>query len=506
MTDQAGGYRRRVLRNVAANSLANAWSMVVTFIALPFLLDGLGATSFGLWALLLTFSAAQGWFLLADLGVGVSTTRFVAERESIGDTSGSGRIAGTSGLLFLLLAILFSSALALMGPPLLTALFDVPTDLEDSFATATRLWAGALFFEMLGRWAQAVLEGVQRLDLARVGATIRQTLLAIATAAVAQADGGLEGVAAAALGASTLACATTVLLVRPRMRPSRLSSSRADARVLLGYGSRVWALSGVDVAHRTMDRIIVGVVLGPAAVALVEIAARVQSAATAVLAATSYAALSSAPWVKARRATAMLRDLLLRGTKYSVLATYPIVIGLGLLAGPLIDVWLGEEWSEAAGLVTIGMVYVAMSAPLAVGANMLQGGGQATLVLRSTVLALIVNLVTSVILVDQFGIVGAYIGTIIGSAVLTVPLTAGFLSETHTALTMFARSALLPVAAPALAMAGAITLVFVFGLPALPTLLLGGALGAGVFAVVTLRWSLEPGEVRTMLRDVSPGG
>src|SRR6185295_6114404 len=120
-------------------------------------------------------------------------------------------------------------------------------------------------------------------------------------------------------------------------------------------------------------RFIVGAVIGPVAATLVEIATQVQNAAAAVLAASSYAAVSSSAWVKARGATKALRELLERGTKYSLLVTMPIAVGAMVLAGPLVSVWVGPLYNDAAGLIVVALISIAIAAPLQVGSNILQG-------------------------------------------------------------------------------------------------------------------------------------
>jgi O-antigen/teichoic acid export membrane protein len=62
----------------------------------------------------------------------------------------------------------------------------------------------------------------------------------------------------------------------------------------------VAVLRPLGVLHRTIDRVVVGSVLGPSAVALVEIATQMMNGADAILSAMSYAVLPSAAWLRAR--------------------------------------------------------------------------------------------------------------------------------------------------------------------------------------------------------------
>ena len=224
---------------------------------------------------------------------------------------------------------------------------------------------------------------------------------------MALAGGGLRGVAAASLAASGPASSWASAVLAPRLPPARwLRPSVAGARALVHYGKTVALLQPLGVIHRTMDRLIVGVVLGPSAVTLVEIATQVQNGADAVLSASSYSVrpdvvLAAGP---GRRGVAggAARD------------RYPLLAARHLPGhrprrhpGRPHDPALGRpRYSAAAGLATVALLYTALTAPLQVGSNLLLGVGRAKAILRAAAAAVAINLVASVLLVHAVGIVG----------------------------------------------------------------------------------------------------
>ena len=86
------------------------------------------------------------------------------------------------------------------------------------------------------------------------------------------------------------------------------------------------------------------------------------------------------------------------------------------LSGPLVRVWIGRRYSGAAGLIVVAVLYIAMSAPLQVGSNLLQSVGRAGVVLRVAAVSVAVNFGASLVLVHVNGIVGVFQGTLIGAA------------------------------------------------------------------------------------------
>lgn len=500
-----GRFRKQVLRNTAATAASNGWTIVLTIVALPLLLDGLGTAAFGTWALLQTFSALTGWLSLADLGLGVSTTRTVAHRAARDDRRGVGEAVGSSLATALAIGLACATVLVVVGRAVMPDLFQVPEPLHDDLRFALVPFGVQVVCELLGSMMGFSLDGVQRIDRSRALESFRRTVVIGASVVVAQSGGGLRGVASAAAAASVAATALAALVLLRSVPASTLRASRRTASELLHYGRRVWLLNGTGVLHRTMDRTVVGVILGPAAVALVEIASQVQSGVAAVLSAASYAATTSAAWVQARADRARLRELLLRGTKYTCLVTLPLCGLVAVLAEPLLDAWLGAGYLEAAGLVALAVAYLATQAPLATGSNLLLGIGRAGAILRPAAIAVAFNLVASIVLVHTNGIAGAFVATILSSLVLTPLLARAVADATGVSIGEVARSAVLPTVWASLAATAAAGGVRVLDLAPMATLLGGFALGGVAWVLVGMATALTAAE-RAELRQLVPVG
>lgn len=487
--DAAQPLRRRVLVNTAATGLGNGWAMVVAFVQLPILLGGLGPAAFGTWVLLLTFSATTGWVALADLGLSVSTTRSVAERLAVDDRRGMS-VAATSGLALLVSSgVACAVLLATVGRRVLPVVFDTPPGLQDDLQFAIVAFSVQIVADLATGACTSGLEGLQRVDLSRSVDAARRTAVALATCTVALAGGGLRGVALASMVASILGALVAVVVLRWQL-PARWHRPQvAAARELLRYGRSIAVLRPYSAITRTMDRLLVGIIVGPSAVALVEIATQIQNGVEAVLSASSYAVTPSASWLHARDDRGTLRDLLVTGTRYSMLATLPLAVGGAVLAGPFVHLWVGSEYAAAATMAALGLGYIAVSAPVQVGSNLLLGTGRAGPVVRAAGLAVAVNLVASIVLVRLIGPNGAFIGSILGALALAVPLARGFLTVVDTTWAEFRDAALRPALLPSAALGLVALTVVAAPLGDVATLLLGGGLGAAAYLAVAMQWS-----------------
>src|SRR5438876_737071 len=156
-----GAFRRRLLHNTAATAAANGWTMLLAIASLPFLLRGLGATAFGVWALLQTFSAVTGWLSLADLGVGLAATRHVADHASRDEHIERDVSIGTTLVLCTAIGAVFAVVLIAIGPLLLPTVFNVPHELRPAVRFASVVFAIQVSFELVASGAGACLDGLQ---------------------------------------------------------------------------------------------------------------------------------------------------------------------------------------------------------------------------------------------------------------------------------------------------------------------------------------------------------
>ena len=490
-----------MLLNTAWSGAANVWAMVLALVTLPLLLRGLGPVAFGTWALVQTFSAITGWFSLVDLGLGTASTKEIAERASLDDEPGVAASIASALTCFGSLGLVCAVALGALGPYVLPGLFNTPSGLRAALQFAVVLFAVQVLADLLTEGVEACLEGLQRVDLSRAIDAFRRTAVAAATAAVALAGGGLRGVAAASLAASGAGLVVGLAVWPPACRRRAGCGPRSPGGPV-HYGKTVALLQPLGVIHRTMDRLIVGVVLGPSAVTLVEIATQVQNGADAVLSATSYSVVPTSSWLRPRGDEGSLKELLETGTRYSLLVTFPVIVLAAILAGPMIRLWVGPDYAAAAGLAAVALLYTALTAPLQVGSNLLLGVGRAKAILRAAAAAVAINLVASVLLVHAVGIVGVFQGSLIGTALLVPMLGRSMLAEVGVTAREFLRTTVLPVTIALLPLAVVAGAVVALPLSDWPTVILGALAGGAVYAVTASRVALEPGELQRLKQTV----
>jgi O-antigen/teichoic acid export membrane protein len=240
-------------------------------------------------------------------------------------------------------------------------------------------------------------------------------------------------------------------------------------------------------------------------VGLVEIATQLQNGASALLGASSYSAVSSSAWLEGRGDHESLRVLLERGTRYSLLVTWPIALCTAFLADAAIHLWLGSRYIEAAGLTALALVPL-VGAPLQVGSNMLRGTGRVRDIVRPAFVSTMVNLVASVAFVYRYGVVGAFLGTIIATLILVPYLGRSVFRAFSVEPWRFCQRAVAPVLIPTLALTLVLTIVVVADLSPAATLVIGGIAGLGAYVPLAFFVAVpraERLEIRELLRRPS---
>lgn len=490
-------FRQRLARNTAASIATNLWTIVLTLVSLPLLLHGLGTEAFGVWAFLQTFSATNGWLSVPATGLSVSSSRVVA-------AAGADRRAAVAGATFTAFSIAgtcFGLLIALTAPAVLEHGLDLGSADLGSLRVIAVAFGLQVAFEHVALASTSIFEGLQDVARARLLDSGRRTLVTFAITACAMAGVELPGVAVASAAATVIAVLATLTYGTAAGSLTARRPTSADVRGIASYAVTVSALTGTGVLHRTMDRTIAGVALGPSAVALVEIANQLQAGSTALLSAATYPVLSSAPWLEARDDRPALRELFARTTRYSLLLTLPIAALTIALAGPFVGSWVGGDYTEAVGLTQVAVLYVILAAPLQAGSNLLQGSGRAGKVLRASTASVLANLVASVVLVQVVGLVGVFIGTIVGVLVLLPLLLREFGPALAESPAPAIRRSLLTAVPPAAAGGAAAMLVTLTSWSDLSTLIIGGGIGILV-ATMTALGTIQPAERNELLASL----
>lgn len=474
---------------VARGTIAVQGSQVVGVLATLTVITLLGRTltlsQFGLYGLLLSIA---GYLAIVQLSVEGATIRKLA---------GAADEAARDRIVSLALAIytaggLLSGVVIAGGGLLLVAVLPIPAELHTE-AREGVLALGAM--TALG-WPfkvfQDVLRGAQRFAAAAAAEVIAFLAFVGLTILLVVVDAPLWSLVAVGGAVSVLIGAASLIvlaLTRSIPRPHRAGLTREGARDLLGFSAQLSSIGLSDLFLYSADRLVLASFTSTRVVGLYEGAARPHNLVRQAQATMVVAVLPVATSYLEAGDRFRVRELLLRGTRYVMAVVVPLTVVLVVLAGPILEVWLGERYREAGTAMAILTSYWVLNAATGVGGSMLVADGDVRWFSRYAWSVALVNLVLSLGLTAWLGLEGVVLGTSIPYVLLFPVFLRRMAGRFDVPVGEIVRFAMLPAWTIGAGIAALLVLVRIFAepqtLPAVAAVAAGAlALAYGAYALI----------------------
>lgn len=372
-------------------------SAVISFAGITFFARELGASQLGSFFL---FQALLGILAIpADFGIRGAVEKRISEGED------PDAVLTTAVLLkFLPLAVIVVGIVLFQGP------------INEYVGTPIALYlAVALVLQEFAHLMVFVLRGELRVGETALIQLSRQAIWVGVGTAFVLSDGGVRGLVIGLLAGFCM----TLLWGAYKMSTGVSTPTKRQARSLVDYSKYNFISSVGGYFYNWMDVVIIGLFLTQADVGAYEITWRV----TAVVMLFSQSiATTIFPQVSewdAAEATERIEQLLPRVLTPTLLFVIPAFFGSILFSQEILSLVFGAEYAGAWLVLIILMGEKLLQAPHAVLGRSLQGIDRPDLAARAGIVAMALNLVLNVVLVWQFGIVGAAVATTVSFAANT---------------------------------------------------------------------------------------
>lgn len=428
-------------RNVTLNLLGSVLPGLAFLIAVPILVRALGEARFGLLGLAWT---TIGYFSFLDLGIGRAVTHAIADRLGSARGDDAGAVIWTSLWTTLPIGILAGTLLFVAAPALVGAL-TVPSILEAEATTAFRALALAVPFATTGGVLRGALEANQFFGLVnavRIPLGLITFLGPLATLPFSRSL--VPCILVLSVGRAVVTIINFVLVVRtiPSVRTSKVLPRRELTRSLLAFGGWYQVSTIVSPLMVTLDRFIVGVVLGVGMVtyymAPQELVTKLWLFNIATLPVFFSAAAATGMRNPAR--TVVLFDKLLRAT---LALLFLPALALVYLAPEVLSVWLGSTFAIQS---TLAMQLIAVALLLnclgQVAMTLIQALGRPDVTGKFHLVQLPIYALILWLLLGKLGIVGAALAWSLRTIADTIMLMLAcpvLLPETRATVTRVAR-------------------------------------------------------------------
>ena len=209
-----------------------------------------------------------------------------------------------------------------------------------------------------------------------------------------------------------------------------------------------------NLAMYAFSRVILGAYRSPPAVGQFEGPVRAHNLLYALGGALAVPVVPTASRYVAGGEERRLRELALRGTRYTLALFVPLCVTLMVLAEPILEVWLGDRYGDGATALAILVSYWLLYGGLVVTPGFLVGAGRARTAGLVFACAAVLNLALSLVLTPELGIEGPALATAIPFFLAFPLLLRAGLSASGAPLGELARRAWLPAYSLGLAARG----------------------------------------------------
>jgi O-antigen/teichoic acid export membrane protein len=257
-----------------------------------------------------------------------------------------------------------------------------------------------------------------------------------------------------------------------------------------------------NLAMYASGRIILGAYRTPRAVGLYEGPVRAHNMLYALGGALAVQTVPTASRYVATGDERRLRELAVRGSRYTLALFVPLCVTLMTLAEPIIRVWLGERYTDGAAALAILVSYWILYGAVIVTPGFLAGAGEARAAGLTLASAAALNLVLALILTPKLGVEGPAVATA-GALVAAFPLLLRLgLRASGVHLPDLLRRAALPAYALGALLAAALLAVRLGLEPeTLPAVAVAGIGGVALYWTAFYAVVLDPGE-RALVRGL----
>jgi len=397
---------RRALRNSSWNTLDYLILPLLFLVATPFLIAKLGTEQFGIWMLVNALTGALG---IMHFGLGDATIKYASAYRARSDWESVVRVIRSTQTIYGILGLISGVSLWVAAPLLAQHAFKIGPAHHLLAVSAIRIGGVGLGLRFLNSVFAGALQGFERYDLsARVNIVVKGLTIGAIVAAAAMGH-GIRMVLWISVGFS--AAGTLVFALVLRSLIPHLSFwpmlHRKSLREVFGFGFYTWLQAIAGTIFSQADVLLVGGLLGTAAVTYYSVCQRVAMQIHSTLAASCAFLFPMSSGALELGGIYPLRKLYMRSLNLIVVLSTVLGTPLFLFSGSILTFWLGADFavhgSNVLRVLTFGYAMLAVSI---VPHNILNGTGH---VRANTILSwssLIVAVAGVFAFTPAFGLVG----------------------------------------------------------------------------------------------------
>lgn len=400
----------KIIKNTIFNAIGRFWGILITVFLTPYILKHVGIERYGIWAIV---SVLTGYFSLLDFGMGTSFVKYISEYYAKKDHKSINQVVSTGVVFYSIFgALVIPLAFLVMNP--LFVLFRIPRELYGEALFVFRL--GVVLFAASNAFSafQAIQGGLQRMDVSNkisIGVSVPMVL---GTIYFLENGYGLRGLMLNNAIILAVTSAVNIIIgfrIFPELKFSPALFSREMFKKLFGFGYKLQFAKVADAIVFQTDRLLIAYFLNVSAVGFYQLGSSITQQMRLIPLLLVSAILPAASDMDAKREHSQLKELYLKGSKYLVLVSFPLVFFTIASANLIMLIWVGPGYERSAWIIQLLAVGYLANLLSGVGTSVSAAIGKPEFQMGAAIISAVSNVVLSVILVVLIGFLGVAIAT-----------------------------------------------------------------------------------------------
>lgn len=400
----------KIVRNTLFNTMGRVWAVLIGLILTPYIISRLGVERYGVLALL---GGVTGYFGLFDFGISASFVKYIAEFYARKEYEKINEVVNTGVTFYFIFGVLvFASSLIFMEPVL--SLLRMPPGIHKEAAFV--FIAGMGIFSLssaLGAFS-SVLSGLQRMDVTNfIGVAVSVPNIA-GTIFVLEKGYGLPGLMVNSLVTTLLSNAANIMAafgLLPELKFNLFLFSRDLFKKLFSFGYKLQVSRLANLISFQTDKFLITGFLGVGLVTYYQLGSTIVSQARQLPLLLVSALIPAVSELEAREGGKALVKVYLRGSKYLISLSTPLLVLVAVNASVFMLAWMGQGYEKASAVIRFLCIGYYMATVTGVASSIAAGVARTDLDMKFGILMAGLNLLLSVALIIKFGFLGVLTGT-----------------------------------------------------------------------------------------------
>jgi O-antigen/teichoic acid export membrane protein len=401
---------QKIVRNTFFNTAGRVWAVLTGLILTPYIISRLGVEQYGILALL---GGVTGYFGLFDFGISTSFVKYIAEFYARKEYGKINAVVNTGVAFYLVFGVGVSVFAFFFMEPVLS-LLSLPPGLHKETAFVFVFGVGIFSISSaLGAFA-SVPEGLQRMDVTNLISVAVSVPNIAGTVFVLEKGYGLPGLMVNSLVITLLGNGINIVAafrMLPELKFNLLLFSVDLFKKLFSFGYKLQVSRFANLISFQTDKFLITGFLNIGLVTYYQLGSSIISQARQIPLLLISALIPAVSELEAREGREALIKVFLRGSKYLISLSTPLLVFVLVNASVIMLAWMGHGYEKASTVIRFLCLGYYLATVTGVASSIAAGVARTDLDMKFGVLMAGLNLLLSVLLIIRFGFEGVLAGT-----------------------------------------------------------------------------------------------